>query len=163
MLIRFVTHAFMFYLISSCCLRRLKRRTARKIGHSGWKIKWFVSFYLGSFREDLRRSNFCTLFSLFRRFGYNFLRLVLKFYSPFSPRPHPNPLPPPPNQIFHYHCFQFFSPFNTVAPREIENNDHGRTFWGINKILYAVGKIVNSFIYIYAQDFHPAAGGLCEW
>ena len=43
----------------------------------------------------------------------------------------------------------------------MENNDYG-TFWGVNKILYALGKIVNSF-YIYAQDFHPAAGGLCEW
>ena len=55
------------------------------------------------------------------------------------------PLPPAPHQIFHYHCFQFFSPFNTVAPSEIENNDYG-TFWGLSNILYALGKIVNSFI-----------------
>ena len=53
--------------------------------------------------------------------------------------------PPPPTKFFYYHCFQFLSPFNTVAPREIENNDYG-TFWGVNKILYALGKIVNSFI-----------------
>ena len=53
--------------------------------------------------------------------------------------------PSPSHQIFHYHCFQFFSPFDTVAPSEIENNDYG-TFWGVNKILYALGKIVNSFI-----------------
>ena len=105
-----------------------------------------MSFHLGIFREDLRRSNVCTLFSLFSRFGYNLLRLVLKLYSPFSPRSPASPLPPPPNQIFHYHCFQSFYPFNTVAPREIEKNDHGRTFWGVNKILHAVGKIVNSFI-----------------
>ena len=53
--------------------------------------------------------------------------------------------PPPPTKFFYYHCFQFLSPFNTVAPREMENNDYG-TFWGVNKILYALGKIVNSFI-----------------
>ena len=86
----------------------------------------------------------CTLFSLFSRFGYNLLRLVLKLYSsPFSPRPPPS-LPQP---NFSLPLFPvFFSFKNTVAPREIENNDHGRTFWGVNKILYAVGKTVNSFI-----------------
>ena len=69
--------------------------------------------------------------------------------------------PLPPTMFFITIVSSFFSPFNTVAPREIEDNDYG-TFWGVNKILYALGKIFNSF-YIYAQDFHPAGGGLCEW
>ena len=53
------------------------------------------------------------------------------------------PLPLPPN--FSLPLFPVFSPFDTVAPSEIENNDYG-TFWGVNKILYALGNIVNSFI-----------------
>ena len=88
-------------LISSCCLfKGVKKAYSsewntcvifhlfRKTGHSCWKIKWFVSFHLGTLSEDLRRSNFCTFFSLFSRFGYNLLWLVLKLYSPFSVRPY---------------------------------------------------------------------------
>ena len=108
-----------------------------------------MSFHLESFREDLRRSNISTLFTVcsadldiiccgsFSRFIHHFQRN--HNYAPCLPPP------PPPHHVFHYHCFQFFSPFNTVVPREIEDNDYG-TFQGVNKILYALGKIVNSFI-----------------
>ena len=164
-----MTHAFMFYLISSCCLRRQKVFHLRveftiyiygKTGHSGWKIKWFVSFHLGSFREDLRRSN---AFVLFLVCSADLDIICCGSFSNFIVhhfrRDHP---PPSPQPNFSLPLFPvFFSFKNTVVPREIQNNDHGRTFWGVNKILYAVGKIVNSFIYV--QDFHPAAGGLCEW
>ena len=44
-------------------------------GTSGWKIKWFVPFRLGSLRNmgcDLSRCNFSSHFSLFSKFGYTF-------------------------------------------------------------------------------------------
>ena len=78
-----------------------------------------VSYHLGSFSENLRRSNVCSFFSLFSRFGYNLLRLVLKLYSPFSARPYncppclpPSPRPPspptPPTQLFTTIVSRFF-------------------------------------------------------
>ena len=123
-----------------------------------------MSFHLGSFREDLGRRN---AFVLFLVCSADLDIICCRSFSNFihhSQRDHnyaPCLPPPPPPPCFSLPLFPvFFSPFNTVAPREIEDNYYG-TFWGVNKILYALGKIVNSF-YIYAQDFHPAAGGLCE-
>ena len=119
--------------------------------YSGWKIKWLVWFHLGSFREDLRRSNAFVLFLVcsadldiiccgsFSNFIHHFQRD--HNYAPCLP-------PPPPQPNFSLPLFPVFSRFNTVAPREIENNDYG-TFWGVNKILYALGKIVNSFISLH--------------
>ena len=116
-----------------------------------------VSYHLGSFSENLRRSNFCTLFSLFSRFGYNLLRLVFKLYSRFSARPYncppclpPSPRPPPPHsptQFFITIVFPFFSPFNTVAPREIDNKDYG------------------TFVHISGAGGRGGGGGLtlCSW
>ena len=127
-----------------------------------------VSCHLGSFSEHLRRSNFCTLFSLFSRFGYNLLRLVLKLYSPFSARPYncppclpPSPSPPhSPHPIFYYHCFQFFSPFNTVAQEESKTTimAHFGTFrgggGGVNFML-----LVKLSIALYLYTRFPPRGG----
>jgi len=116
-----------------------------KTGHSGWKIKWIVSFHLGSFTEDLRRSNAFVLFLVCSAdldiiccgsFPNHFQRD--HNYAPCLP---PHPFPPKPN--FSLPLFPVFSPFNTIAPGETVNNCYVK----------CVGVLVSWIVFIFCVSY----------
>ena len=49
-----------------------------------------------------------------------------------------------PTKILHNRCFQFLLGIIFV-PREIEDNGYAKYFWGVNKVHFGLGKMVNVY------------------